>query len=235
MENIWKNPGRALPLNFKNRIDGLELLAGLRDEAVKICFFDPQYRGLLDKLAYGNRGAGRGRRSAGLRQMSFEIIEDFLREIERVLRPSGYLFLWVDKFHLVEGVSGWFAATPGLQCVDLITWDKQKIGMGYRTRRRAEYLIVIQKAPKAARKTWRLHTIPDVWSEKTGRAHPHSKPVGLQTRLLEATAVRGDLICDPAAGGYSVLDCCVRLGLDFIGGDIEFGADPRARFKLSGQ
>ena len=79
-----------------------------------------------------------------------ETIKMFLKEIERVLRPSGYLFLWVDKFHLVEGVKPWISDIQSLDLVDMITWDKQKIGMGYRTRRKSEYLVVIQKLPKKA-------------------------------------------------------------------------------------
>lgn len=113
--------------------------------------------------------------------MPFETIHIFFVEIERVLIPSGYLFfLWVDKFHLVEGVKTWFDALPNLQPVDLITWDKGKIGMGYRTRRKSEYLIVVQKLPCKAKTTWLIHNIPDVWTEKTTKTHPHSKPIELQ-------------------------------------------------------
>ena len=41
-------------LNYKNKIDGLVLLKGIDTESVKVAFFDPQYRGVLDKLSYGN-------------------------------------------------------------------------------------------------------------------------------------------------------------------------------------
>ena len=115
--------------NKKNLIDGIELLRIIKNGSLKVVFFDPQYRGVLDKLSYGNEGKSRGKERASLNQMDEETIKMFLKEIERVLRPSGYLFLWVDKFHLVEGVKPWISDIQSLDLVDMITWDKQKIGM----------------------------------------------------------------------------------------------------------
>ena len=210
--------------NKKNLIDGIELLKKIDDKELKVVFFDPQYRGVLDKLSYGNEGKNRGKERSSLNQMSEETIKLFLKEIERVLMPSGYLFLWVDKFHLVEGIKPWMSEIKSLDLVDMITWDKQKIGMGYRTRRKSEYLVVIQKRPKKAKSTWLLHNIPDVWSEKiVNKNHTHAKPIELQKQLILATTLENDMVCDPAAGGYSVLEACKQTNRVFIGGDIQFG------------
>lgn len=223
--DIFNTPDDVSMLDRKNRLDGIELLRKLKDWSIKVVFFDPQYRGVLDKLKYGNEGVNRGKERSSLPQMPPELIRDFIKEIERILQKSGYLFLWVDKFHLVDGISPWLSDTPALSPVDLIIWDKQKIGMGYRTRRRSEYLVVIQKGPRSAKKTWTLHDIPDVWSEKVQKNHTHAKPIEMQKRLIEATTDPGDVVCDPAAGGYSVLACCEQLGRRFIGGDLVFGED----------
>lgn len=213
----------TVKINYKNRIDGIELLNHIQEASLKIVFFDPQYRGILDKLSYGNEGKRRGKKRSNLTQMSEQTIVEFLTEIERVLSPSGYLFLWVDKFHLVEGVKSWFNDLPSMQTVDMITWNKMKMGMGYRTRRQCEYLIVLQKTPLLAKSTWTLHNIPDVWNEKTYKIHPHSKPIELQKQLILATTNEGDFVCDPAAGGYSVFEAAKLVKRNFIGGDIEFG------------
>lgn len=208
--------------NFCNTGDGLELLGAMADENVKIAFFDPQYRGVLDKLSYGNEGKGRGKARCDLVQMNEDTIKSFVRELYRVIKPSGYLFLWVDKFHLCEGICDWINQDEKqlFQIVDLITWDKEKIGMGYRTRHKSEFLFVLQKTPILAKKTWKLHNIPDVWREKVVKNHPHSKPVELQKALIEATTEVGDLILDPAAGGFSVLQACQETNRNFIGCDI---------------
>ena len=211
--------------NHKNKIDGIKLLSSLEDNSVKVAFFDPQYRGVLNKLSYGNEGKNRGQKRSALQQMEDNTILQFITEIERVLLPSGYLFLWIDKFHLCEGIKPWLADIQNLSCVDMITWNKLKIGMGYRTRRKCEYLVVLQKKPTLAKATWSLHNIPDVWDEKVDKTHPHSKPLGLQTQLILATTEPNDLVCDPAAGGYSVLQACLETKRNFIGGDIEFGEE----------
>lgn len=213
---------KLYPINTKNRADGLDLLASIGDGEVATAFFDPQYRGVLEKLAYGNEGARQKQRCA-LDQMSEGTIIKFIREIDRVLKPSGHLFLWVDKYHLCQGVLPWTEGTD-LNLVDMVVWDKGKIGMGYRTRRRSEYLIVLQKSPVKAKACWTDHAIPDVWEEKVStKEHPHSKPIELQRRLIEATTKEGDLVLDPAAGSFSVLEACRLAGRDFLGGDIAFG------------
>lgn len=139
----------------RNRCDGRELLKAVHDSSVPCVFFDPQYRMVLDKLAYGNEGVSRGMRRSALPQMSVDTIKEFILEIERVLIPSGHLFLWVDKFHLCKGVSGWLPRA--LQIVDMIVWNKQRMGMGCRTRRQCEYPVVMQKRPTRAKGVWAAH------------------------------------------------------------------------------
>lgn len=203
----------------RNCVDGLMLLRSVRDESIAAAFFDPQYRGVLNKLSYGNEGVTRGIRRAQLPQMEEPVIRDFLLELNRVLKRSAHLFLWVDKFHLCEGIPPWLEDTS-LEIVDMIVWDKERIGMGYRTRRTAEYLIVLQKRPKRAKGIWRDHTMPDVWREPASRRHPHAKPIRLQTRLIEAVTEEGDWVLDPTAGSYSVLAACNAASRNFIGGDL---------------
>ena len=211
-------------LNKKQRMDGLDLLKQIPEKSVKAVFFDPQYRGILDKLKYGNEGKSRGKVRTNLSQMTEETIREFLSGIEYVLMPSGYLFLWVDKFHIVEGIQPWFKDTNQLKTVDMLTWDKGKIGMGYRTRRQAEYLVVVQKQPIVAKSTWFIHNIADVWSEKIeNKKHTHQKPMGLQKQLILSTTNKNDIVCDPASGSYSVFECCKETERNFIGCDIEFG------------
>lgn len=208
--------------NSKNKADGLKLLSDINDGTIQTVFFDPQYRGVLDKLKYGNEGKERGKARCSLTQMDEETIVKFIREINRVMKPSGHLFLWVDKYHLCQGINAWIKDSS-LNLVDMITWDKGKLGMGYRARHKSEFLMVLQKSPVKAKGFWNDHSIPDVWVEKTGKTHPHSKPVELQKRLIQATTNEGEYVLDPASGGYSVLEACKLAGVNFIGSDIAYG------------
>lgn len=211
-------------VNKKNLADGLDLLSEINDKSIATAFFDPQYRGVLDKLRYGNEGVSRGKARCDLQQMDEETIIKFINEINRVLKDSGHLFLWVDKFHLCQGLLEWFTSTS-LNLVDMIVWDKGKIGMGYRTRRKSEYLVIFQKSPVRAKSCWTDHAIPDVWEEKVKKVHTHSKPIELQRRLILATTTDGETVLDAAAGGYSVFEACKLANRTFLGGDIAYGED----------
>jgi site-specific DNA-methyltransferase (adenine-specific) len=224
-ERTMEVPPLPLPPQLKpNRrlvMDGLEFLSLLPDNAVPVAFFDPQYRGVLDKLSYGNEGMDRGRRRCALQQMSEATIAKFILDIGRVLVPSGHLFLWIDKFHLCEGFKVWLDGTA-LDIVDLVTWDKGKMGMGYRTRRTAEYCAVLQKRPHKAKGVWKIHNIADVWREKVVKTdHPHSKPVDLQGELMAAVSNEGDFVIDPAAGSFSVLQAARNRRRTFLGCDLD--------------
>lgn len=214
--------------NVKYQADAERLLACLPDNGIHTAFFDPQYRGILDKLDYGNEGE-RQKGRAELPQMDEAQIRRIVSELGRILAPMGHLFLWTDKFHLCEGIAPW-TRDLGLETVDLITWDKGRIGMGYRTRRRSEYLVVLQKPPKRAKGVWNRRDIPDVWDDTVwqekmprGQGHAHSKPYGLIHRLIEATVPADGIVCDPAAGSFAVYEAAQALGRRFIGGDLVFG------------
>lgn len=209
---------RGLLRNRRIKSDGIAFLSKLESEKFPLVFFDPQYRGVLDHQAYGNEGARQRARST-LRQMTDQEIAKFFREIERVLMPSGHLLLWTDKFHLCMGMQPWFKDTQ-LEIVDLLVWNKQRMGMGYRTRRVSEYLAVLQKTPRRAKGVWAAHDIPDVWDEKMTKAGPHAKPIGLQAKLIESLTNPGDTVIDPASGSFSVLESCKRSGRNFLGCDI---------------
>lgn len=204
----------------KNSIDGLTLLQNLPDNEAKIIFLDPQYRGVLDKLKYGNEGQRQKRRSE-LTPMDHDTILQFINAIHHKLKPSGYLFLWVDKFHLVNDIRAW--VPEGMNIVDLIVWDKDRMGMGYRSRRCSEYCVVIQKSPVLAKATWSKHDIPDVWRESISNPkskHPHIKPYSLMKELILATTEEGDLVVDPAAGSFLTLDICRELNRRCLATDI---------------
>ena len=216
-QTLLQVPG--LKRNVRQKLDGLELLGKLPSDSVVLTFFDPQYRSILDKQRYGNEGK-RQRARTELPQMSDRQIRTFLREIERTLVPSGHLMLWVDKYIVCNGVHGLLEGT-GMQLVDMITWNKMRMGMGYRSRRYSEHLVVLQKLPVRAKGVWRVHDIPDVWSEKIEKKnHTHAKPIELQKRLIKAVTNPGDVVVDPAAGGYSVLEATRATGRNFLGCDL---------------
>ena len=54
MEEILRS--NTYKLNRKNLANGIDLLGDINDGSIAAAFFAPQYRGVLDKLKYGNQG-----------------------------------------------------------------------------------------------------------------------------------------------------------------------------------
>ena len=54
---------KGLKLNSRIKMDGIKFLSLLKAQAVPAVFFDPQYRGILDKMSYGNEGKSRGKKA----------------------------------------------------------------------------------------------------------------------------------------------------------------------------
>jgi len=211
--------------NSAQRGDALVLLRSLPDCCTPLVFFDPQHRDTLDRLAYGNEGA-RQKGRALLPTMTSNYVDACCREAARVLRPSGYVLQWVDTFRLCEAYH--LRIADVLKCVDLIAWDSKRIGNGYRSRRRGDYLLVLQKPPLAAKSTWCDHSIPNRWPEKVDRTlHPHVKPIGLIRKLIGSVTRPGDLVVDPAAGSFVVIHAAHELGCDFVGCDLAYDSSQR--------
>jgi site-specific DNA-methyltransferase (adenine-specific) len=217
--------------NVAQRGDALALLQSLPNSCTPLLFFDPQHRGVLDKLKFGNEGA-RQKGRAQLPAMTTDYIDAVCREAARVLKSSGSCMLWADTFNLCQAHH--LRVADVLPVVDLIAWDSLRMGMGKRTRRRGDYLLILQKPPITAT-TWKDHGIPSRWPEKVDRTlHPHIKPAGLIARLIGAITQPGDLVVDPAAGSFVVKHVALEMGRDFIGCDIAAAPFPHPRRGAAG-
>ena len=204
-------------LDVTQRGDALELLQSLQDSCAAVVIFDPQHRSVLDHLKFGNEGARQIGRAA-LPAMPEAYIDHCLRECARVLVPGGYCMRWIDTYGLCEAHH--LRVADCLKCVDLIAWDNLRPGMGKRSRRRGDYVLILQKKPITA-KTWTDHAIPSRWAERVDRRrHPHIKPTELTARLIGAVTRPGDLIVDPAAGSFLTLEIALLTGRRFVGCDI---------------
>ena len=66
------------------------------------------------------------------------------------------------------------------------------------------------------------------------RKHPHQKPKKLIKALIKATTEPGDLIVDPCAGSFIVLDACQEIGREFLGCDLTYLAVEEFRTREKG-
>jgi site-specific DNA-methyltransferase (adenine-specific) len=243
--------------------DNLELLRGFDDGVFQLVYADPpfntgraQRRRTVSATAdpEGDRVGFGGRRYATsvLGESSFEdsyddylgFLEPRLREVRRVLAPTGTLYLHLDyrEAHYAKVLlDGLF----GRECfLNEIVWAYD---YGARPRRRwpakHDTILVYVKDPDryrfdsaeverepymapglvTAEKAARGKLPTDVWwhtivsptgKEKTGYAT--QKPEGIVRRMVQASTHPGDWCLDPFAGSGTLGSVCGQLGRRFV-------------------
>jgi len=204
-------------LNTRQPGEALELLTNLENNSVSLVFLDPQYEPVRQVL----------RTDYPLYSQSDYQILRILGQIERTLKPSAFCLLWVNKTLLGnDRVPLWLLKTPSLKIVDCLVWHKKNyLGLGNWLRSNAEFCFLIQKSPQTG-KVFKNRSFGNVWEENIvppgKRQHPHQKPKELLKALIEATTNEGELIVDPCAGSFVVLEICQELNRKFLGCDLTF-------------
>lgn len=59
-----------------------------------------------------------------------------------------------------------------------------------------------------------------VGEEVKRNGHAHKKPIELQGELITAVSNEGDVVIDPAAGSFSVMEACFKRNRRFLGCDV---------------
>ena len=92
-------------------------------------------------------------------------------------------------------------------------------------RSNAEFCFLLQKYPQTG-KVFKNRSFGNVWEENvvanSKRKHPHQKPKELIKALIIATTNEKDLIIDPCAGSFIVLEVCQELKRNYYGVDLTF-------------
>jgi len=204
-------------LNIKQSGEALELLSNLENNSVSLVFLDPQYEPVKNVLSVNYPLYS---------QSDYQILR-IIGEIERILKPSAFCLLWVNKTLLGnDRVPLWLLKTPSLKIVDCLVWHKKNyLGLGTWLRSNAEFCFLIQKSPQTG-KVFKNRSFGNVWEENvvpsSKRKHPHQKPRELIKSLILATTQEEDLIVDPCAGSFIVLEVCQELNRNYYGVDLTF-------------
>jgi len=232
----------TLPLDTVIHGDCLEVMQTLPDESIDIIWTDPPYgnnnNNNGDLIARREVALGRGEYKPGEtdRPILNDSYEDFskvvpgmLDEAARVLKRS-----WCCCCCCCGGggpqtrfadVAQWIDAR--LQFDQAIVWDKGGLGMGWRYRRNYEFVMVSHR--KGGKMKWEVD-----WKDKrvanvvrinkiipSKDDHPTPKPVELVEHFLRLHGKPGDIVLDPFCGGGTTLVAAKRLGMRYIGVELD--------------
>lgn len=232
--------------------DALEVLAKLKSGQISTIVADPPYflsgggstcsAGKRAKVAKGHWDAPRTPQD----MLTYNLA--WLGECKRVLHDDGTI--WVSgTMHNIYSV-GYAMQVLGYRVLNEIAWIKPNPppNLGRRCFTHAHETIVwASKARKARhcfaydemraenggkqmRTDWRFTTARP--SERTHGKHPTQKPIALVERMLRASCPPDGMVLDPFCGSGTTGVAARRLGLHFIGVDIDRSYLEIARARL---
>ena len=215
-----------------DRADAWTWLARLPAESVDLVVTDPAYSGMNAHLRLG-RGRIVGSLHEGRRERWFaEEADDVARygrlfaEIARVLRPGRHAYVMFDSFSLLSLAA---CAREHLLVKGIVVWNKGRFGMGHYFRRQHELILFVSKGRRAINR----HDLADVWEVPPVRGrYPAQKPVAVFSRMLQASAEAGYVVCDPFCGSGTSALAAVAGACAFIGCDIDAVAVRTARARM---
>ena len=113
--------------------------------------------------------------------------------------------------------------SAGLSFFHSVIWDKINPGLGWRYRRQHEMVMVAHRTN--GKLLWADDDIaaPNImrYSKPRYDDHPNEKPVELVAKFLSLHAKPGQIVLDPFCGSGTTLLAAERLGLKWIGIELD--------------
>lgn len=197
-------------INKVHNIDAIKLLKKMKDSSVDLFLTDIPYE-KVNKKSNGLRKLDKGNANV----KTFEL-KDFLPEVDRVTKGSGYIFCGKEQ---VSEIFNFFNEKK--HTTRLMIWEKtnpnpmncQHVWMsGIET-------FVYFKKPKAVFNEHYKNSVVR-FSNGGSKIHPTEKPLKLFKYLIEVSSNKNNLVCDPCVGSGTTAVAAKKLGRNFLVGDI---------------
>lgn len=204
----------SLPIpELRNTIfkeDCMQGLNRLPDRSVTMVLTDIPY-GECNGFQPGMRELNKGAADA----VTFSV-EPFIREIDRVVTGSVYVFCGFEQISEIRGLLKklGYATRLGI-------WKKTNPSPMHG---KVVWLSSIEACVygKKPGGTFNQHCKGAVWEFPSGRSkrHPTEKPLKLMQHLIESSSRPGDVILDPCMGSGTTAVAARNLGRDYVGFEI---------------
>jgi site-specific DNA-methyltransferase (adenine-specific) len=205
---------RAPKTNTITCADCFDFLPSLPDASVDLIITDPPYS-TPTVTSFG--------RTLVKNVGDFSIQETYIKmlktEFERILKPAAPVFMFCDDSYYPSI----FRAFYNWHSIQMLVWDKGKIGMGSPFRKRHELLVYANRSVLDYNRTDGITHYPTVLCYKPvgqSRVHGAQKPVELVRDLILGFSQPGDVVADFFMGSGTTAEAALLTGRSFIGSEI---------------
>ena len=205
--------------------DCVDLLPEIKSSSIDLIIIDPPYSTPI-VTAFG-REQVKNFGDLSLQAGYFKMLK---LQFERVLKPDGRVFIFCDdKYYPVL-----FAIFYTWQNINLVIWDKGKIGMGNPFRKQHELLFYANRSAFDYNRTERITHYPSImkYAPVNEKLHGAQKPVKLLKDLILGFSNEGDTVLDCFMGSGSTGVACQETNRNFIGMEITQEYYEMAEFRL---
>lgn len=196
--------------------DCLDLMKNIKDNSIDMVIIDPPYS--TPTITGFGRKQVKNVADLSIQETYIKVLKS---EFERILKQNAPVFIFCDDKYYPSI----YRAFYNWQSVQMIVWDKGKIGMGKPFRKRHELIVYANRETINYNRTENITHYPTVLNyavvlEKE-RKHPAQKPIKLLEDLILGFSNETDTILDCFMGSGSTGVACINTNRSFIGIELD--------------
>jgi site-specific DNA-methyltransferase (adenine-specific) len=214
-ENTQDLGGQVDPLVMPRLMQGdcVDLVKNIETNSVDMVLIDPPYS--TPTVASFGRKVNKRLSDLAIQEHYFSAIKT---ELERIMKPDAPLMIFCDDIY--------YAVLVGLfydwKQINLLVWDKKRIGMGKPFRKRHENIFYANRGTPTVNGT--MSHIPTVLEYPLKKEHHGAeKPADLCQQLIEELTPKDGLVADLFMGSGTTGVAAVRAKRRFVGIELDPG------------
>lgn len=207
------SPNERLVMPRLLRGDCVDLVKEIETDSVDMVLIDPPYS--TPTVASFGRKVNKRLSDLAIQEHYFSVIKV---ELERIMKPDAPLMIFCDDIY--------YAVLVGLfydwKQINLLVWDKKRIGMGKPFRKRHENIFYANRGAPIVNGT--MSHIPTVLEYPLKKEfHGAEKPADLCQQLIEELTPKNGLVADLFMGSGTTGVAAVRAKRRFVGIELDPG------------
>lgn len=196
--------------------DCLEVMKDIPNKSIDLIVTDPPYS--TPTITGFGRKQVKNVADLSIQETYMKCLKE---EFERILKDNAPIFVFCDDKYYPSI----YRAFYNWQSVQMIVWDKGKIGMGKPFRKRHELIVYANRETIDYNRTENITHYPTVLNYKVvtekEKVHPAQKPIKLLEDLILGFSNENDTILDCFMGSGTTGVACVNTNRNFIGIELD--------------